>query len=127
MQNNNKFSILKKLKDSDSGIRYWATIGIFNLQDKITTDKKIIAPLLNDESHHVRVMAAWIFYKNGDKAIARNTWNQLLQDSSYASLKIFNVIDWIKDDPKIYLSSMKACRYQHGHYTNKMKELFGIK
>ncbi|WDE97923.1 sulfatase-like hydrolase/transferase [Lentisphaera profundi] len=118
--------LVDKLQDNDSGIRYWATVGLFNLQDQITIDPKLIEPLLNDKSHHVRVMAAWILYKNGNKNTARNTWNQLLRDSSYASLKIFNVIDWIKDDPNIYLESMIACRYQHGHYINKMKEQFGI-
>ncbi|MDD7986803.1 sulfatase-like hydrolase/transferase [Lentisphaera marina] len=120
-------ALTQKLKDSDSGVRYWATVGLFNLQEQIAVDAKIIQPLLLDESHHVRIMAAWMFYKNGDKTTARKTWKQLLRESSYASLKIFNIIDWIKDDPSLYLESMKACEYSHGNYVNRMKEQFGIK
>jgi N-sulfoglucosamine sulfohydrolase len=118
--------LTEKLQDRDSGVRYWATVGLFNLQDKIKIDSSVIKPLLEDKSDHVQAMAAWMIYKNGDKATARKTWNRLLSNSSYASLKIFNIIDWIKDDPQAYLDSMKACQYSHGKYVNRMKEQFGI-
>ncbi|WDE97924.1 sulfatase [Lentisphaera profundi] len=118
--------LIDKSKDTESGVRYWATIGLFNLQDTISINPVIIDSLLNDESHHIRAMAAWMAYKNGDKVTARNTWNSLLKNNSYASLKILNIIDWIKDDPKLYLDSMKACNYNHNGYVNRMKEQFGI-
>ena len=32
------------------------------------------------------------------KQVAQDCWNGLLKENSYASLKIFNIIDWIGDD-----------------------------
>ena len=63
-------ALYAQLGDADAGNRYWAVVGCFLLQ---------IAPLgldliherLDDESHEVRIMAAWILYRGGDKPAAQ--------------------------------------------------------
>jgi N-sulfoglucosamine sulfohydrolase len=44
-----------------------------------------------------RSMAAWMLYRQGDRDAAQSCWNELLRDSSYASLEIMNITDWIGD------------------------------
>ena len=71
-------------------------------------------------------MAAWILYRAGDKSTAQECWNDMLRNSSYASLKIFNIIDWIGDGTEPYADAMKACEFSHGGYVDRMKQYLGI-
>ena len=116
----------RDLNDSDSGIRYWATVGCFNLQNTVKLDMSIIRKLLIDDSHHVRAMAAWILYRDGDNASAEACWNDLLSKSSYASLKVFNIIDWIGDGTEPYADAMRACKLSHGGYVARMQQYLGV-
>lgn len=117
----------QNLSATDPGIRYWATIGCFNLQATTPLDMDVIRKRLGDESHHVRIMAAWILYRGGDKATAQACWNELLESSSYASLRIFNIVDWIGDGTAPYAAAMKACDFSHAGYVGRMQEYMGVK
>ena len=116
----------KNLKNVDAGVRYWAIVGLFNLQDIATPlDMDIIEKCLDDESHHVRIMAAWILYRAGDRKTAQACWNDLLASHSYASLKICNIVDWIGDGPGPYLDAMRECEYSHSGYVKRMQQYLG--
>ena len=71
-------------------------------------------------------MAAWILYRAGDKSAAQECWNQLLRESSYASLKILNIIDWIGDGAEPYADAVEACEFDHGGYVAKMQKSLGF-
>ena len=71
-------------------------------------------------------MAAWILYRAGDKQAAQACWNELLENSSYASLMIFNIIDWIGDGTEPYARAMKACKFSHDGYVGRMQEYLGV-
>jgi len=116
----------ENLKATDSGIRYWAIVGCFNLQPTTQLDMGRIRKSLSDESHHVRAMAAWILYRGGDKKSAEACWNDLLANSSYASLKILNIIDWIGDGTESYMAAMAKCEFSHQGYVPKMLEYMGV-
>ena len=116
----------KNLSHADSGIRYWSVLGCFHLQGRAKLDQEQIRKCLHDDSHHVRAMAAWIMYRDGDQPAAQQCWNHLLQNSSYASLEIFNIIDWIGDGHAPYAAAMQACHYDHGEYIGRMKSYFGV-
>jgi N-sulfoglucosamine sulfohydrolase len=116
----------KNLNNADAGVRYWAIVGCFIVQENAALDMEVIKQSLKDESHHVRIMAAWILYRGGEKNSARACWNDLLQDSSYASLKIFNIIDWIGDGHEPYVDAMTACNFSHGGYVGRMQEYMGV-
>lgn len=115
------------LKHADSGVRYWGIVGCFTLADKAEVDLSIIKSHLNDESHEVRALAVWILYKKGQKDVAMKTWNDLLASSSYASLKITNIIDWIGDGIDPYKESIVKCKFSHEGYVDRMKEYFKLK
>ncbi len=116
----------KNLNSSDLGLRYWATEGCFHLQDKVTLDLSLIRDRLNDDSHHVRIMAAWILYRAGEKQAAQDCWNELLRNNSYASLKILNIVDWIGEGTEPYAEAIAACGNSHDGYVDRMKEYMGI-
>lgn len=117
------------LASEDVGVRYWATVGCFHLSATVDAgriDLDAIRNLLADDSHHVRAMAAWALYRCGEQNVARECWNQLLRESSYASLKVLNIINWIGEGPESYADSIKACKFEHGNYITQMKEYYGI-
>ncbi len=114
----------ENLNDADSGVRYWAVVGCFNLRERVDLDLKIMKKCLKDECHHVRIMAAWIFYQAGHKEIAQVCWNELLNTNSYAALTVFNVIDWIGDGIEPYRKAMKSC--DGGEYVGRMQRYLGV-
>jgi len=116
------------LTSEELGERYWATVGCFLVQgqDENAVDLEAIRARLEDESHHVRVMAAWILYRAGEQDAARTCWIDLLENDSYASLKTMNVIDWIDDDHAPYRDAIAACDYNHGGYVDRMKDHFTL-
>ncbi|QEG38631.1 sulfatase family protein [Roseimaritima ulvae] len=114
------------LGEADAALRYWGMVGLFLLQDDADIDLKLVREFLDDESHHVRAMAAWIVYRSGDRSAAQKCWNQLLANDSYASLKVLNMIDWIGDGIDPYREAIKACRYDHGGYVARMQKYFGV-
>lgn len=116
----------KGLRHADSGVRFWSVVGCFNLQGTAALDLEKIEASLRDDSHHVRAMAAWILYRAGDRASAIAAWNQLLRESSYASLKIFNIIDWIGEGTEPYVEAMQACAYDYRGYVARMKRFMDI-
>ena len=113
------------MAEVDAGARYWGIVGLFNMQETRDVDLDFVREYLTDESHHVRIMAAWTLYRGGDKAAAQKCWNRLLKEGSYASLKIFNIIDWIGDGTEPYAEAMKACEFSHGGYVGRMQKYLG--
>ena len=119
-------TLYRQLSHEDSGVRYWAIVGCFNLQGNTPLDLDRIRQSLDDDSHHVRVMAAWILYRSGDRRTAQACWNDLLANDSYAALKIFNVIDWIGDGIDPYRAAMKQCEFSHNGYVKRMTEYMKV-
>lgn len=121
-------ALVKELSAEDLGRRYWATVGCFLVQsqDATAVDQDAMRGLLQDESHHVRTMAAWVLYRAGEQQAARDCWNDLLRSDSLASLKILNVIDWIGDGHAPYTQAIIACGFSHGGYVERMKAQFGL-
>ena len=120
--------LYKNLGHADAGVRYWATVGCFLLQDTASLELDLIRKSTGDrQSDHVRAMAAWILYRSGDKSAAQECWNELLRNSSYASLKVLNIIDWIGEGAGPYQDSIRACEFSHGGYVSRMKENLGVK
>jgi len=115
----------KDLESEDAGIRYWAIVGIFNTHAGNDLNLPPIKKCLEDDSHHVRIMAAWILYRIGMEKEAQAVWNGLLKESSYASLKTLNIIDWIGKGPDPYMEAIKACKHDHGGYVKRMQQYLG--
>ncbi|SDW83641.1 Sulfatase [Lutibacter oricola] len=92
------------LNNKNLGIRYWGLIGCFMLNDQLAGIK-----LINDESHEIRAMAAWILIRTGMKEEGIACIEKLLGEKgsfyavnppSYAHLTVLNIIDWMGEDGK---------------------------
>jgi len=98
------------LADLDSGIRYWGACGLL-MENKL--DSAAVNALkagLQDESPDVRVMAAWALIKAGDNKDGQECLIQLLNQESYVTLKVLNVIDWMGVDTAPYLPAIESLK-----------------
>ncbi|MCF7817216.1 MAG: sulfatase [Kiritimatiellales bacterium] len=86
--------LMQMIKDPDCGIRYWGAVGCF----LVTAKPDGIDALLEDESHEVRAMAAWLLIKTGEKEKGLACMEKMLKEKSYATLSVLNIIDWMGDD-----------------------------
>ena len=98
------------LSDPDSGIRYWGACGLVMENKLDSAAVKSLKSCLQDDSLDVRAMAAWALIKSGDKKDAQACLIQLLNQESYATLKVLNVIDWMGSDTAPYLPAIKSLR-----------------
>lgn len=105
---------LKKLLNSkDCGIRYWGIVGCFLLNDASSA-----YTCLNDESHEVRAMAAWLLIRSGNKTEGFECLMQLIEDKSYATLKVLNIIDWLGETGEELIPQIKEV--EGGNYEKNM-------
>ncbi|MEK6236285.1 MAG: hypothetical protein N2C14_16385, partial [Planctomycetales bacterium] len=92
------------------GVRYWAAVGLFLLEDGAAKSKAALQTALTDDCHEVRAMAAWSLFHLGEKQAARDALRGLLENHSYASLKVGNMIDWMGEGYDGYKDALAACK-----------------
>ena len=120
-QKSKNLSALKKLlTSSDSGLRYWAIVGCFLLDDQ-----QAGLQCMEDESHEVRAMAAWILVRTGDKAKGLKCMEGMLKQNSYATLSILNIIDWMADDGKTLMPLVQSLKLKN--YEARMQGILLLK
>ncbi len=113
------------LNHADSGIRYWGAIGLLMLEQRSPAALAALEARLSDDAHDVRALAAWaLFVSNHSVDGVRAALNGLLQEQSYASLLVLNVIDLMNDDLSHYMDSVRNAAGDYGGYTTRMKEYF---
>ena len=106
-KNPNHLPALRKLLDSsDSGLRYWGIVGCFLLDNQ-----KAGFQCLEDSSHEVRALAAWLLIRTGEKEAGLQGLENLLKTKSYATLKVLNILDWMGDDAKPLLPVLESMKY----------------
>lgn len=117
----NNIDLLRSMLNSDdAGIRYWAMVGCFLLNDDFGA---LMA--MNDSSHEVRAMAAWTLIRAGNKTVGINMMKEMLRSDSYASLKILNIIDWMGEDGKVFMPTIRDLDVSD--YEGRMKSYLKIK
>jgi len=91
-------TFIREMSDSDSGIRYWAVVGLHLLEDKAKPAVQTIDNALGDESDEVKIMAAWTLVTLGRKETGLKCLRNLLNDGTTAERKLINVLDWMGTD-----------------------------
>ena len=89
---------IKGMSNSDSGIRYWAVVGLHLLQDNAASAIEILENMLQDESDEVRIMTAWTLVKLGRKKTGLECLRNLLNNGTTTQRKLLNVLDWMGAD-----------------------------
>ena len=119
----NREALAAMLTDKDSGVRYWGSVGLFLLKDQAADSKPALNHALADDCHEVVAMAAWALYQLGEKETARKTLRRLLENNSYAALKVANIIDWIGEGYDYYKEALAACETSvQPSYLGRIKE-----
>jgi N-sulfoglucosamine sulfohydrolase len=98
------------LSNSDCGLPYWGIVGCFLLYN--VESAQIV---LNDDSHEVRSMAAWLLINNDQQTKGLEVLRAMLSEKSYATLKILNIVDWIGSSaaPLLpFIDSLKLDKYE---------------
>jgi arylsulfatase A-like enzyme len=106
----------KLLQNPDAGIRYWGMVGGFLLNDK-----NLGFQGLEDDSDEVRAMAAWTLINSGDKDAGFQCLENLLQQNSYASLTVLNIVDWMGDDGQTLMPTVRALKPEKKSYEERMQ------
>ncbi|MCS7238192.1 MAG: sulfatase-like hydrolase/transferase [Thermoguttaceae bacterium] len=72
--------LISGLEDPDSGVRYWATMGLLiRGQEAVATNLRKLEALLEDESPSVRIVAAWALAEFGPNEARQKALDCLLQ------------------------------------------------
>jgi arylsulfatase A-like enzyme len=103
------------LESPDCGLRYWGITGCFLLD----TQPVQIAALLNDPSHEVRLMAAWLLIRTGEEEQGFQALEGVLRENDYAMLTAMNMIDWIGEEARPLLESLPE-EAALGNYEQRM-------
>ena len=126
----NTDQFIESLASNDSGLRYWAIIGLLMLDELPPRAHPAVLSLLNDEEHDLRALAAWVHLRAGvEKDAARAALIELLKEQSYASVFALNVIDLSNDDVSHYMPAIGeavTCNFGY-NYGDRMKEYLATK
>ena len=113
--------LIELLESTDPGMRYWGAVGMLMLDDLSGHAVEALKSRLDDPSHKVRALAAWGLIDAGrEREVARACLIALLEEGSYATLRVLNIIDRLNEDPAVYRAAVKATR--GGDNIRKMKE-----
>jgi len=91
-------TLIKGLSDADSGIRYWAVVGLHLLENQAASATTALEKALQDESDEVKIMAAWTLVKLGRKEAGLACLRRLLNEGTTIERELFNVLDWMEED-----------------------------
>ncbi len=91
-------ALIGALSHADSGIRYWAAVGLLLLKKDAAPGTEAVAKALKDESHQVRIMAAWTMVRLSRSEEGLGCLRNLLKDGTTAGRKLYNVLDWMGED-----------------------------
>ncbi|MDG2383339.1 MAG: sulfatase-like hydrolase/transferase [Pirellulaceae bacterium] len=83
------------MSNDDEGMRWWGIVGLHLLAQDSEPAKPIMASALTDDSHEVRMMAAWTLINLGQTEDAMACLQQLLFEGTSNSIMLHNVLDWM--------------------------------
>ncbi|HYW79422.1 MAG TPA: sulfatase-like hydrolase/transferase [Thermoguttaceae bacterium] len=91
-------ALVEAMSDPDPGIRYWAIVGLHLLEKDAAGAVDVVEKALQDESHEVRIMAAWTAVNLGRREAGLACLRDLLHNGTTTERKLLNVLDWMGED-----------------------------
>ena len=83
------------MSDKDEGMRWWAIVGLHLLEKDAASAAGVMERALKDESHEVRMMAAWTLVKFAKAEEPLACLEELLFQGTSNSTMLHNVLDWM--------------------------------
>lgn len=99
----------------DGGLRYWGLVGCFLLDDQPAG-----LQCMEDDSHEVRAMAAWLLIRTGEKKKGFQCLKNLLEENSCATLSVLNILDWLGDEAKELIPTVQSIKCTN--YETRLQE-----
>lgn len=94
-------ALLPLLEDEDSGVRYWAIMGLIQLEDLTEAAIGALNNRLDDDSPSVRILAAEALSRAGNYPNAVETLGELVRDDRpWVALEAARTIQLIGDDAR---------------------------
>jgi len=88
-------TFVKWMSSDNEGMRWWAIVGLRLLDEVAHPATGLLKQALKDESHEVRMMAAWILIDLGQRDQALATLDELIFEGTQNEPMLHNIIDWI--------------------------------
>ena len=88
-------AFVSAMSDKDEGLRWWAIVGLHLLEDDASAAAETLEKALADDSHEVRMMAAWTLIKLGQSEKAFACLDELLFKGTKNEMMLHNVLDWM--------------------------------
>jgi len=85
----------KTMSNKDEGKRWWAIVGLHLLEKDAAPAMAVLEQALTDESHEVRMMAAWTLIKLGKSDQALACLDTLLFEGTINETMLHNILDWM--------------------------------
>jgi HEAT repeat protein len=118
----------KTLADKDSGVRYWAGLGVLMRgKDAVTASRAELERAMSDESPSVRIVAAQALGQFGSDADAKKSLDVLLpladtsKNGYWVCVEALNAIDSLGQRARPALSALNALPDQ-ANVVPKLKE-----
>jgi len=115
--------LIQSLEDDDSGVRYWAAVGLLMLGDALDDDAvDALASRLDDDANVVRAIAAWALLRTDEhRDAARSALIAMLENASYATVLVLNIIEHADEPIAPYRAAIEAASFG-GHYTEQLQK-----
>ncbi len=94
----NLTTLVNSMSHEDECIRYWAVVGLFLLENDAAAAVDTLEKALQDDSHEVRMMAAWAMVRLGYKNTGLDALNSALPLNSPAYDLKENIQRWMGKD-----------------------------
>lgn len=95
-------AFVKAMSSKDEGLRWWAVVGLHLLDKKAAPAVAVLTKGLKDETHEIRMMAAWTLVKIGQPEKGFACLEDLLFNGSQNESMLHNMLDWM-DEPALPL------------------------
>jgi len=91
----NLATLKRRMSHKDEGMRWWAVVGLRLLEEDGRGATAVLKRALEDDSHEVRMMAAWCLIELGQKKVGLATLEKLVFEGTEAEEMLHNVVDWV--------------------------------
>lgn len=125
----NKQKLLALLANTDSGLRYWGTVGLFMLGKADDETLRALDPLLKDGCGEAVGMAAWTMLQSGQNEKGTKALFDQIKNRAPSVLFTLNVLDWSHADIKPFapmINSMVFSGRPMAEYEQRMIDHLGV-
>lgn len=88
-------AFVSAMNNEDEGLRWWAVVGLHLLEQDATSASATLEQALSEDSHEIRMMAAWTLVKLGEPDRALACLDNLLFTNTTNEDMLHNILEWM--------------------------------